>query len=344
MTATDQNDKAASRLTTAPAPPATVTKRRADVTARATALAPRTAVDRSRRTAVRSAPAAMAVTDDLAGAALTELRNELDRAVAGGDNEARSPVHELIAGCLAARGEWMQAYLELRAAVDLARGEPADGEQDRRLLEEVALLRREAAEAQQASFTDSLTETFNRRFLDRALLLLTEQSAEDPSGAAVQTCFAFLDLDLFKQVNETFGHAMGDQVLQRVVELLQTDLPPRSFCARYGGEEFVLVLAGFELEQAVALCERTRARIEGEDWSRLADGLRVTVSAGVAGPRSSGTGEDGAQGQLLRADSLLRAAKNSGRNAVAFRASATAPVQLAGAAGLRRIVHDAPRG
>ena len=82
MTATDQNDKAASRLTTAPAPPATVTKRRADVTARATALAPRTAVDRSRRTAVRSAPAAMAVTDDLAGAALTELRNELDRAVA----------------------------------------------------------------------------------------------------------------------------------------------------------------------------------------------------------------------------------------------------------------------
>jgi two-component system cell cycle response regulator len=109
---------------------------------------------------------------------------------------------------------------------------------------------------------------------------------------------------------------MGDQVLRRVVELLQTDLPPRSFCARYGGEEFVLVLPGAAPEQAVALCERARHRIEGEDWSRLTPGLRVTVS------------------------SRLHAATRSGCNAVAFSVATDSPVQLAGAAARRRVVRD----
>lgn len=288
--------------------------------------------------ATRSGPVTLA----LAGSVVTELRAELDRAVAAGDAEGRRRVHELLSGCLAARGEWRHAYLELRAAVDLSRGGSGAGEQQRLLLEEVALLRQVTAEAQHASFTDSLTETFNRRFLDTALRSLTEQQAQDPDGAAVQTCVALVDLDLFKLVNDSFGHATGDQVLQRVVELLQTDLPPLSFCARYGGEEFVLVLPGVELEQAVALCERARDRIQRDDWSRLGDGLRVTVSIGLAGPRSAEAGAAGAQDQLLRADSLLYSAKNSGRNAVAFRTSTTSAVQLAGPAGLRRVVVDAP--
>ena len=286
-----------------------------------------------------SAPAPT-VTTDLAATVLSELRAELDGAVSAGDTPTCIRVHELLGGCLAARSEWMQAYLELRAAADLCRRDAGTGEQERRLLEEVALLRKQTAEAQHASLTDALTETVNRRFLDQALRSLTEQHAQDPDGAGVPTCVALVDLDLFKQVNDRFGHATGDQALQRVAELLQDDLPPRAFCARYGGEEFVLVLPDSELQQAVALCERARDRIEHDGWSRLAADLRVTISIGVACPRSCEAGETGAQNQLLRADALLYAAKRSGRNAVAFREDATSPVRLAGAAGQRRHVHE----
>ena len=321
-----------------------MTTDRDDRPAAAPARAPRGPAGERRRGNPDNPPDAPAtsVTTDLASTVLGELRAELDSAEAAGDTPACIRVHELLGGCLAARGEWMQAYLELRAAVDLSRRDAGSGEQERRLLAEVALLRRETAEARHASLTDPLTETFNRRFLDQALRSLTEQHAHDPDGTGVQTCVALIDLDLFKQVNDRFGHATGDQVLQRVAELLQDDLPPGAFCARYGGEEFVLVLPGSELAQTVALCERARDRIEHDDWSRLAADLRVTVSTGVACPRSSEAGGTGAQNQLLRADALLYAAKRSGRNAVAFREDAASPVRLAGAAGHRRVVHDVP--
>jgi len=188
-----------------------------------------------------------------------------------------------------------------------------------------------------------LTDTFNRRFFDKALAELT---ARRGSQAQCDTCVALVDLDLFKQVNDTYGHPMGDRVLQQVVELLQVDLTPDAFCARYGGEEFVLVLPGSELAAAVALCERARSRIETHDWQQLADGMRVTVSIGVAPPGTPAPTPlqpdlpTDAHQQLLRADSLLYAAKASGRNAVAFRSGPGGRVQLAGPASRRRLVRD----
>ena len=295
---------------------------------------------------------------------IARLQAEL-AAAAPGDNATRSCLHELLAGAHAARGEWQQAYLQLRGYLDLlprladpgrsGAEHPAVGRRERRLASEVALLRRESEQAHEASMRDALTDTFNRRFLDKALAELT---ARRGSRAQCDTCVALVDLDLFKQVNDTYGHPMGDRVLQQVVELLQVDLTPDAFCARYGGEEFVLVLPGSELPAAVALCERARSRIETHDWQQLADGMRVTVSIGVAPPgtpASPGTpGPPGtpaptplqpdlptdAHQQLLRADSLLYAAKASGRNAVAFRSGPGGRVQLAGPASRRRLVRD----
>ena len=125
--------------------------------------------------------------------------------------------------------------------------------------QEVARLRREHAEAREQSIRDSLTASYNRRYLDQRLL-----EAVDPRG---EFAVALVDLDLFKRVNDTFGHLVGDRVLQQVVELLQVGLPEGAFCARYGGEEFVLMLPGLEGAAAWAVAEAARARVEQYPWS-----------------------------------------------------------------------------
>ncbi|HWE89146.1 MAG TPA: GGDEF domain-containing protein [Pseudonocardiaceae bacterium] len=256
------------------------------------------------------------------------------------DHASLIRLHESIGTLLASRGEWREAYQHLRSALDLAyterSAEPSPVPEQ--LRHEVAKLRREHAEAREQSLRDSLTASYNRRYLDQRLTgLLTD--SPPVGGLAI----ALVDLDWFKQVNDTFGHLAGDRTLQRVVELLQDGLPEGAFCARYGGEEFVLVLPGIDAGTAVAVCEAARARVERHQWSHLLPGLQVTVSIGLVHEPSI-AGQPGrrlasAEQQLLRADGLLYAAKRSGRNAVAYRHQGR--VLLAGAAGARRAVAKA---
>lgn len=224
-------------------------------------------------------------------------------------------LHESIATLLASRGQWRQAYHHLRSALDLlsTQDTPRVPEQ---LRHEVDRLRKEHAEAREQSLRDSLTTSYNRRYLDERLAdLLADESGR---GLAV----ALVDLDWFKQVNDTYGHLLGDRVLQRVVELLQETLPGDGFCARYGGEEFVLVLPSVDSATAIAVCEAARTRIERFPWPQMAPSLRVTVSIGlthVLSPTVPDSPQASAERQLLSADVLLYAAKQSGRNAVAYR-------------------------
>jgi two-component system cell cycle response regulator len=142
-------------------------------------------------------------------------------------------------------------------------------------------------------------------------------------------------------VNDTHGHAVGDRVLRRLVDLMNEELPDEGFCARYGGEEFALVLPGLTSPEAVRVCEEARARVDAYPWHELADDLRVTVSVGVAcldaGARPGAPGLDAA-------DALLYVAKRAGRNAVAYRDADDGTVRLAGAAAARRGIAAAARG
>ncbi|HWO61326.1 MAG TPA: GGDEF domain-containing protein [Umezawaea sp.] len=248
-------------------------------------------------------------------------------------------LHESIATLLASRGQWRQAYQHLRSALDLVY---ADQEEQPRVPEqlrrEVDRLRKEHAEAREQSLRDSLTDSYNRRYLDQRLLAILAERGTSRHGLAI----ALMDLDWFKRVNDTFGHLLGDRVLQRVVELLQTDLPADAFCARYGGEEFVLVLPSVTATTSVTIVEAARERVERHEWAGIAPGLRVTVSGGVAyEPPAEAVPTRppvSAEQQLLRADSLLYTAKQSGRNAVAYRENGR--VKLAGPAAGRRAVSD----
>jgi diguanylate cyclase (GGDEF)-like protein len=222
---------------------------------------------------------------------------------------------------LAALGRWEEAYGHLRAAVRLLNGSPSD---------ELDRLRREHAEARELSRRDALTASYNRRYLDERLVaLLNERTSRDG------LCVALVDADHFKQVNDTFGHRFGDRVLQRIVAELSRGLPDGAFCARYGGEEFALVLPGCAKPEAVLACEAARDRVARHSWEELDPRLRVTVSVGVA--HSAGPLVD-SERLIGAADVLLYAAKNSGRNAVAYRDDLMGRVHLAGPAGQRRSI------
>ncbi|WP_245757259.1 GGDEF domain-containing protein [Amycolatopsis xylanica] len=195
-------------------------------------------------------------------------------------------LHESIAGMLANQGDWRRAYEHLRSALDLAHA---------------------------GSLRDSLTSSYNRRYLDQHLHGLLR---ERQGGIAV----ALIDLDLFKRVNDTYGHLVGDRVLRRVAGLLQEGLPPGAFCARYGGEEFALVMPDIDARTAVRVAEAARARVADHQWSKLQPGLSVTISVGLAHESGPGQGRAlEAERQLVRADTLLYAAKRAGRNMVAYR-------------------------
>jgi diguanylate cyclase (GGDEF)-like protein len=118
------------------------------------------------------------------------------------------------------------------------------------------------------------------------------------------------DLDHFKQINDTFSHAVGDEVLRRIGAILNQSRK-EDFAARYGGEEFALVLMGATQNAAFEVCERLRKRIEFEDWAAIAPALSVTASFGYCDLVL-----ESVQDMLDSADQNLYQAKHAGRNRV----------------------------
>ena len=159
-----------------------------------------------------------------------------------------------------------------------------------------------------ASDRDPLTGLLTRAYLDERLPSLLARSARKGRTSSA----LFVDVDRFKRINDRFGHAAGDDVLRELARLLLYDLREREVCIRYGGDELLVILEGADERHAAAIAERLRKTLESHDWTRLAKGLVVTVSCGIAErqPREPvGT-------WLERADGALYAAKRGGRNRV----------------------------
>ncbi len=155
------------------------------------------------------------------------------------------------------------------------------------------------------AFTDPLTGLANRRSFDRMV-------ARAFRHGPYQGALAIIDLDHFKQVNDSHSHLVGDRVLQRVGALLRTMLRPSDSAFRFGGEEFCILMPATLADAAQAICERLRLAIEAEGWAAMSDGLAVTASFGVAAARA----DDNAESLALRADTALYEAKDAGRNRV----------------------------
>ena len=156
---------------------------------------------------------------------------------------------------------------------------------------------------------DALTGTFNRRTIDLWLSRSFSEAHREDQLLSV----LFVDIDHFKAINDTHGHAAGDAVLRQVSDVLRKELQPTDMLGRYGGEEFVIVLPGRNGDDARQLGERIRSAIELVRLEYDAKPIRITVSVGVATrlPR-----ENEPAAAVARADQALYAAKRGGRNRV----------------------------
>lgn len=161
--------------------------------------------------------------------------------------------------------------------------------------------------ARQQASEDALTGLANRRMLNHRLEAEMARARRDGKPLSV----IILDLDHFKRVNDSLGHAAGDEVLVHIAHILRAELRGADLPARSGGEEFCLLLPGIDGDAAWAVAERIRQRVEANP-TVLAQGqtVPVTVSLGIA---TLGA-DDGVQTLLDRADQAMYRAKQGGRN------------------------------
>jgi diguanylate cyclase (GGDEF)-like protein/PAS domain S-box-containing protein len=156
--------------------------------------------------------------------------------------------------------------------------------------------------------TDGLTQVFNRRHLDEVLYKEVKRyNRRKYSHLSIM----MVDIDHFKELNDTCGHLMGDSVLREVATMLRENVRETDSVARYGGEEFIVVMPDTPLDGAAYRAEELRKRIEAREFPMRDCPVKVTVSIGVASYRS-GTPQD----FISRADQALYQAKNGGRNRV----------------------------
>jgi diguanylate cyclase (GGDEF)-like protein len=165
---------------------------------------------------------------------------------------------------------------------------------------------------------DSLTGLHNRRAFEEMIQREVQLAARDNTPLTL----VMMDLDHFKQLNDTWGHALGDRALRTFGGVLLTVTGTRDAVARLGGEEFAILLPGRPPRSALSLAERLRATVEGLRLSEGEELVRFTVSIGLS---SLLPGETSFEPMLRRADGALYKVKRSGRNRVLL-ADSNAPV------------------
>ena len=235
----------------------------------------------------------------------------------------RDPVEVRLAGGRrddpAAEGDYLVVPLRVAAPAWAALVAPLSRSllaEDREALAElarIALLHLDEAHAafqlRHTAERDALTGSLNRRTLD--LLLLRQFKA---MGAEQAMSVLFIDIDWFKKINDTHGHACGDECLRAVAVALRGGLRPGDTLGRYGGEEFLVLLPEQDGAAARVVAERLREAVERMPMPWQGETLRLTASIGLASRRPS---DADAQKLLARADKALYRAKHEGRNRVA---------------------------
>lgn len=161
------------------------------------------------------------------------------------------------------------------------------------------------------AYTDSLTGVYNRRYMNAHL----DRKIMEIGNTAKPVSVMLFDLDHFKVVNDTYGHAAGDEILKGVARRVDASIRDFDLLARYGGEEFVVIMPNTPADVAVTVADRLRGRLEAERFPIPGneEPIAVTTSIGVA---TTIDPTETAESILVRADTALYAAKKAGRNQV----------------------------
>lgn len=168
---------------------------------------------------------------------------------------------------------------------------------------------------EQASYTDSLTSLFNRRYFN----IVYEREFKRALRANKPFVFMMLDIDFFKQYNDTYGHLQGDAALQAVAKVLKTTLQrPGDYPFRLGGEEFGLILTDTDCNNAHMMGEKVRSSIENLKIEHKGSKILPTLSVSIGGICIAPTIDMSEDALIHSADTNLYAAKERGRNQVVF--------------------------
>jgi diguanylate cyclase (GGDEF)-like protein len=250
------------------------------------------------------------------------LAVRLSRRYERSENDAGEALACSICGALSSPSSCQPLLVggEVIGSVLVAHPQPLDQESDSRLRATVTQAApvlanlRNLAIAQSRAATDALTGLPNRRSVDDTLRRLLAQADRTVTPLSV----ALLDLDHFKQINDTYGHDRGDDVLAGLASLLRSELRASDFAGRSGGEEFVLFLPNTGRDEAVAVAEKLRRNLRRMRVAGIS--TQITTSIGIATfPDDAATPEN-----LMRtADRALYSAKQAGRDRV--EASAVTP-------------------
>lgn len=228
------------------------------------------------------------------GNALDDVRSRLKQA------GATPQVDQIITRASDATAEMERRNRTLEAQVEASK-------------KEIATLKSRMEAVRQESRVDSLTELANRRAFEEFIASTVRDAEVDGKPLCVLMC----DIDHFKRFNDTWGHSTGDQVLRLVAALTKSNIKGKDLAARFGGEEIVIVLPDTHLSDALKVAEQIRTSIEAKKIVKKSTGTplgQITVSIGAA----KFIRGDTPQSLLDRADVHLYAAKQSGRNRVAW--------------------------
>lgn len=155
------------------------------------------------------------------------------------------------------------------------------------------------------NFLDGLTGLLDRKFLENNLQTILNRNNDKTAIS-----FVMIDIDNFKQVNDKHGHLVGDDVIQRVCDIIKKTVGEAGLCIRYGGDEFAVVLQACKIEDAQKLMENIRSQIESTTYA--AADVRTTISVGIA----STSNPVDYKTLIKNADDVLRVSKENGKNRV----------------------------
>lgn len=162
------------------------------------------------------------------------------------------------------------------------------------------------------AITDALTKLYNRRYIDERLPIDMQSSFELDEPISI----LFIDIDCFKEINDTYGHAAGDQVLCEMALLLQKQFNKgKGWVARYGGDEILVCLPGCVKRSAKRIANRLRKTIEINPFKALGEDIQITCSIGVQTTLRD-SGMKSISELVMMADKNLYRAKSEGRNKV----------------------------
>ncbi|WP_018936260.1 diguanylate cyclase [Thioalkalivibrio sp. ALJ24] len=200
---------------------------------------------------------------------------------------------------------------------DLTEFKRSEEDLEQRVAERTAALQEANQRLERIASTDPLTGIANRWYF----LEVAERELLRRARNSSPVSLLMLDLDHFKQVNDTWGHPVGDRVLHAVADTLRDSLRPLDLSGRFGGEEFLVLLPGTHAEEAREIAERLRRAVAAMAIEHEGESVRVTVSIGVA----ISDGERDIDGLICKADNALYRAKSEGRDRVVIDHPGAAP-------------------